>query len=143
MGLNVALGRMGSKNAYKRLFRQIIINYHKGYHVDLPDDEKLARISSCAGTQTRLAIKRHPGLKYFGKTNFPVILTYGQYDAYGNSRKYVMNRFPFASKSIIPASGHTPWKHNLKEFEKVLQLFYHPDGVYRSGQQIFHLFPSR
>jgi len=124
MGFNMVLGKMGSKNAYKRLFRQIIINYHKGYNVDLPDDEKLARISSCAGTQTRLAIMRHPGLKDVGKTVFPVIITYGQFDAYGNSRKYVHERFPFAHMVIIPDSGHTPWKHNLKDFNLVMNDFY-------------------
>ena len=129
MGFNVVLGKLGSSSAYRQLFRQIIINYHKGYNVQPPDREKLEKISSVAGTKTREAIKKHPALENFGKTPYPVIITYGQYDAYGKSREYVMKRFPYALISIIPASGHTPWKHNPKEFEKVLGLFYHPDGV--------------
>lgn len=124
MGLNTALGLLGSKKAYRNLFRQIIINYHKGYGVEPPDEKKLARINSRAGTKTRLAIKKHPPLGIFGKTPYPVIITYGQFDAYGTSRKWVIDRFPDAQLAIIPGSGHTPWKHNLPEFKIVLSAFY-------------------
>ncbi|MBN1145398.1 MAG: alpha/beta hydrolase [Bacteroidales bacterium] len=124
MGLNTAMGLLGNQQAYRRLFRQIIINYHKGYGVEPPDEKKLARINSRAGTKTRLAIKKHPPLGAFGKTPYPVIITYGQFDAYGKSRRWVINRFPGAQLEIIPGSGHTPWKHNLAEFKKVLLTFY-------------------
>lgn len=124
MGLNTAMGLMGSRHAYRRLFRQIIINYHKGYGVEPPDEEKLARINSRSGTKTRLAIKKHPPLGVFGKTSYPVIITYGQFDAYGKSRQWVIDRFPDAQLIIIPNSGHTPWKHNLTDFRNVLNSFY-------------------
>jgi proline iminopeptidase len=124
MGLNTILGLLGNQNAYRNLFRQIIINYHKGYNVEPPSDEKLARISARAGTQTRLMIKNAPPLKNFGKTPYPVMVTYGEFDAYGVSKKYVYERFPFAKFTIIPDSGHTPWKHNLPEFQSVLRFFY-------------------
>jgi hypothetical protein len=52
------------------------------------------------------------------------MITYGQYDAYGNSKEYVYKRFPQARSAIIPECGHTPWKHNLIEFEKILKEFY-------------------
>ncbi|MBN1144225.1 MAG: alpha/beta hydrolase [Bacteroidales bacterium] len=124
MGVNTALGLFGSSSAYRRLFRQIIINYHKGYNVEPPDPEKLARINAKAGTRTRNAIKKHPPLGVFGKTPYPVMITYGEFDAYGKSREFVLERFPFARTAIIPGSGHTPWKHNLKEFGKILNDFY-------------------
>lgn len=124
MGFHTVMGLLGSEKAYRKLFRQIIINYHKGYGVDPPDEEKLARINSRAGTQTRLAIKKHPPLDAFGKTPYPVIITYGQFDAYGNSRQWVIDRFPGARLFIVPESGHTPWKHNLEAFRDILNVFY-------------------
>ncbi len=124
MGINTALGLIGSSSAYRRLFRQIIINYHKGYNVEPPDNEKLTRINAKAGTQTRNAIKKHSPLGVFGKTPYPVMITYGEFDAYGKSREFVLERFPYARTAIIPGSGHTPWKHNLKEFGKILNDFY-------------------
>jgi proline iminopeptidase len=124
MAFNTGLGLLGNKKAYRNLFRQIIINYHKGYHVDPPDEQKLARISAKAGVNTRNAIKRAVPVDGLGKTNFPVIITYGEFDAYGVSRNYVLNRFPNAQKTIIPASGHTPWKHNFPAFKNVLADFY-------------------
>jgi proline iminopeptidase len=124
MGINTALGMLGSQRAYRQLFRQIIINYHKGYNVPPPDEQKLARISSIAGTFTRSAIRRHPDLEIFGKTSYPVIITYGEFDAYGKSKEFVFRRFPYARKAIIPASGHTPWKHNPVEFSKIVNDFY-------------------
>ncbi len=122
------MGLLGSQQAYRNLFRQIIINYHKGYGVEPPDEEKLARINSRAGTKTRLAIKKHPPLEVFGKTPYPVIITYGQFDAYGKSRQWIIGRFPDAQLTIIPNSGHTPWKHNLADFRNILQLFYSNTG---------------
>lgn len=124
MGLNSMLGLLGSSYAYRNLYRQVIINYHKGFNVPPPEPEKLARISSRAGNKTRRAIRQYPPLVPFGETPYPVIITYGQYDAYGASKNHVLSRFPGASTVIIPDCGHTPWKHNLIEFQKILQDFY-------------------
>ena len=38
--------------------------------------------------------------------------------------KYVYERFPEARFEIIPACGHTPWKHNPATFVKLLKDFY-------------------
>jgi proline iminopeptidase len=124
MGADALLGLLGSCSAYRRLYKQIIINYHKGFNVELPGPEKLARISSRAGNKTRQAIKKYPPLGIFGKTPYPVMITYGQYDAYGKSKEYVFERFPYAKTTIIPNCGHTPWKHNLPEFKKIVNDFY-------------------
>ncbi len=124
MGFDSFLGLLGSSKAYRRLFRQIIVNYHKGYNVPPPDPEKLAKISAHAGLKTRQAIKKYPPLGEFGATSYPVMITYGQYDAYGKSKEYVFNRFPEATKAIIPDCGHTPWKHNWPAFKEILKDFY-------------------
>jgi proline iminopeptidase len=124
MGINSLLGFLGSSSAYRRLYKQVIINYHKGFDVPPPEPEKLAKINSRAGNKTRQAIKQYPPLKDFGKTGYPVMITYGQSDAYGKSKEYTLNRFPLAELRIVPDCGHTPWKHNKPEFEKILNDFY-------------------
>ncbi len=124
MAFYTVMGMMGNKLAYRRLFRQIIINYHKGYAVAPPDEEKLKRINSKAGLYTRREIRKYPELPDFGVTPYPVIITYGQFDAYGSSKEFVLQRFEHATKIIIPKSGHTPWKHNLPGFLTVLDRFY-------------------
>jgi proline iminopeptidase len=124
MGINSLLGLLGSNNAYRRLFKQVIINYHKGFNVAPPEPEKLAKINSRAANKTRQVIRQYPPLPDFGKTPYPVMITYGQYDAYGKSKEYVFERFPFANTIFIPDCGHTPWKHNLSEFKKILNDFY-------------------
>lgn len=124
MGFNALLGALGSDRAYRRLFRQIIINYHKGYNVPPPDPDKLAKINSRVAMETRRNIKHHPVLEIFGKTSYPVMITYGESDAYGDSKVHVYKRFPQASRAIIPDCGHTPWKHNWNYFKKILGEFY-------------------
>lgn len=124
MAVNTVLGMIGDTMAYRRLFRQIIINYHKGFNVDPPDEEKLARIGARAGKLTRREIRLYPEIKPFGQTSYPVMITYGESDAFTQSRAYLLNLFPNALRAIIPSSGHTPWKHNLPAFQSILSSFY-------------------
>jgi proline iminopeptidase len=124
MGLNSLLGMLGSDKACRRLFKQVIINYHKGYAVDPPEPEKLAGIYAAPVNRTRPFILSYPPLGLFGHTNYPVIITYGDNDAYGKSREYVYDRFPGARFEVIPECGHTPWKHNPAAFQKLLKDFY-------------------
>lgn len=124
MGVNSLLCMLGSDKACRRLFRQVIINYHKGYHVDPPEPEKLAKINAAPVNRTRHFIVAHPPLGSFGHTGYPVIITYGDRDAYGKSRKYTYERFPHARFEVIPDCGHTPWKHNPVFFLKLLNDFY-------------------
>jgi proline iminopeptidase len=124
MGVNTMLGFLGSRSAYRRLFKQIIINYHKGYNVPPTDPEKLAKINARAGIKTRQAIKQYPPLNIVGDTIYPVMITYGQYDAYDKSKEYVLLRYPNAKTMIIPDSGHTPWKHSWPVFKHILSDFF-------------------
>ncbi|HLO58063.1 MAG TPA: alpha/beta hydrolase [Bacteroidales bacterium] len=124
MAVNTVLGYMGNKSAYSRLFRQIIINYHKGYNVEPPDEEKLKKITPVSGFNTRKEIRKAKPLPDRINLSCPVIITFGESDAYGNSKHYVLHRFPYATTSVIPHCGHTPWKHNPGGFQKVLSAFY-------------------
>jgi proline iminopeptidase len=124
MGMNSLLGRLGSNKACRRLFRQVIINYHKGFGVASPDEEKLAKINAGPVNKTRYSIIRHAPLEGFGPTPYPVIITFGDQDAYGISKKYTFSRFPEARNEQIPHCGHTPWKHNLPAFRRLLADFF-------------------
>jgi proline iminopeptidase len=124
MGVNSLLAMMGSDRACRRLFRQVIINYHKGYPVDPPEPEKLAKINAAPINRTRPFIVVHPPLGSFVHTDYPVIITYGDHDAYGKSKEYVYKRFPGARFEVIPECGHTPWKHNPAAFLELLKDFY-------------------
>jgi proline iminopeptidase len=131
MGVYSLLSLLGSSTAYRNLYKQVIINYHKGFNVESPGPEKLAKINIRAGNMTRRAINQYPPLAIVGKTLYPVMITYGQYDAYGSSKEYVFERFPGARVIIIPNCGHTPWKHNLAEFIKILFDFYVETPLFR------------
>lgn len=124
MGVNSLLGMLGSNCACRRLFRTVIINYHKGYHVDPPEPDKLAKINAPPVNRTRPFIVAYPPLSPFGHTNYPVMVTYGDNDAYGKSREFVYERFPEARFEVVPACGHTPWKHNPAFFLNLLKDFY-------------------
>ena len=124
MGMNSLLGMLGSNSACRRLFRQVILNYHKGFAIAPPEAEKLAKINAAPVNETRHSIIRHATLQNFGLTPYPVIITYGDQDAYGKSKEYTFSRFPGALREIIPHCGHTPWKHNLPRFKSILTQFY-------------------
>lgn len=124
MGVYTILGWLGCRKAYQLLVRQVIINYNKGYPVGPPDKEKLAKIKPVAIMKTRASIINYPQLEHFGRTPYPVIVTFGAYDIYKKSKEYTINRLPFAHVVTIPDCGHTPWKHNFPEFRKILAQFY-------------------
>jgi len=124
MGIDSVLGFLGSDKAYRRLYRQVIINYNKGYNIEPPDDEKLAGINARAGNLTRRNIKNYEFYRTSGQVAYPVMITFGQHDVYQKSRKYLTEQFPSASVVTIPNSGHTPWKHNWNAFREVIRQFY-------------------
>ncbi len=124
MGIHSLFGMLGSDRACRKLFRQVIINYHKGYSVDPPEPDKLAKINAAPVNRTRPFIIAHPPLSPFGRTSYPVIVSYGDNDAYGKSRESVFERFPYARFEVVPSCGHTPWKHNPAAFLKLVRDFY-------------------
>ncbi len=124
MGIHSFFGLLGSDKACRRVFRQVILIYHKGYHIDPPEPDKLAKINAAPVNRTRHFILAEPPVPGFGHTNYPVIVTYGEDDAYGKSRQYTYERFPEARFEVIPHCGHTPWKHNPEVFLNLIKDFY-------------------
>jgi CubicO group peptidase (beta-lactamase class C family) len=124
MGWNSLLGMMGNDGAHQKLFIQVMKNYHKGFNIPIPDAASFSKISSTPINKTRKSILNYPVLKQMKQPGFPIQITFGDQDIYGSSQQFTLNRYPSAHFTIIPASGHIPWKHNKEAFEKILLGFY-------------------
>ena len=124
MGWHSLLGMFGSDNAYRKLFKQVLKNYHQDYKSVEITDEFLSKIKSKPINKTRKEIIKYKPLPIFKKPNYPILITYGDNDIYGESKKEVTNRFPTSEIKTISNSGHIPWIHNLTEFNKILSEFY-------------------
>lgn len=124
MGWNSLLGMLGSDKAYRKLFSQVLKNYHKNYSEQEFKDEFLVKIFSKPINKTRKEIIKYKALIKFNNPNHPIIITYGENDIYGESKKELIKRFPTSKVKTIEKSGHIPWKHNLEEFNVILNKFY-------------------
>ncbi|MDX5481605.1 MAG: alpha/beta hydrolase, partial [Hymenobacteraceae bacterium] len=71
-------------------------------------------------TRTNLAVLLHPGLQQLSTPPFPITIAYGEDDIFGDTTRYVRERYPAARFITIPNSSHFPWLHNEEEFYKVL-----------------------
>lgn len=124
MGWHSFLGMMGSDNAYRKLFKQVMHNYHKGYNLLDVDEAFFDKIYAAPVNQTRKYILKYKNLAPSEKTGFPILITYGDNDIYGKSKQEVYSRFPNATFQIIKNCGHIPWKHTPEAFKMILQQFY-------------------
>lgn len=124
MGINSLFGMLGSNRAYKKLYNQVVKNYNKGYGGEGLSDEILEKINAESIDKTAKQISNHSMLEKIKNPKFPIIITYGDNDIYGESKKSVYGRLPTAEFFIIKNSGHFPWKHNLEKFGEIVKGFY-------------------
>ncbi|MEE1963929.1 alpha/beta hydrolase [Allomuricauda taeanensis] len=124
MGWNSMLGMLGSDKAYGKVFKQVLKNYHAGYNEFVADEGFLNKIHSQPINETRKEIVKYKPLSEFQNPGFPIQITYGDNDIYGESKNELIKRFPTAKVETIKNCGHIPWKHNLKVFETILSSFY-------------------
>lgn len=124
MGWNSFLGMLGSDKAYGKVFKQVLKNYYTDYCDLKLNNEFYTKIHSKPINKTRKEIRKYKSLKEVINPQFPILITYGDNDIYGESKKELPKRFPTASIKSIKKSGHIPWKHNYAEFEKILINFY-------------------
>lgn len=124
MGWNSLLGMFGSDKAYGKVFKQVLKNYHSGYTDFLPDEEFLDKIHAKPINKTRKEIVKYKPLDDFTNALFPIQITYGYNDIYGESKAELIRRFPSAKVDIIDECGHIPWKHNITAFKCIVGGFY-------------------
>lgn len=124
MNIYSALGVMGSNQAYRKFYRQAIRNFSRGFSETYPESFKISCIRAKAINQTTKKILQAPLLPEIILTGSKITITFGDNDIFGESKKYVIQRYPTAAILFIPASGHIPWSHNQKAFVKILEDHY-------------------
>jgi proline iminopeptidase len=123
MGWFSILGKLGSDKAYQKMFAMVLKNY-TGVETDSSTTEILKKVKSAPVNKTRKEIIKYHELKKMESHNFPIIITYGADDIYGDSYLYVYERYPNAQKKIIQDSGHIPWESNYSDYKEILIEFY-------------------
>ncbi|NRA49645.1 MAG: alpha/beta hydrolase [Phaeodactylibacter sp.] len=82
------------------------------------------RLTYLPYNKTRKEIVKYKFLTAFSKPDYPIMISYGENDIYGESKKELLKRFPTAKVETIEKCGHIAWKHNPSEFNKLLTAFY-------------------
>lgn len=124
MGINNLLGILGSDNAYKRLFRQVMKNYNDGFVETDGLDADFENLRATPINKTRPEIVKYPLLKKQLSPRFRITIVYGDQDIYTASKGFVIARYPTARVITIPKCGHIPWLHNPLEYSQILNVHY-------------------
>lgn len=124
MGWNSLLGMFGSDKAYQKMFKLVIRNYHKHYFEAEFEDAFFKKIHSEPVNKTRKEIVKYKFLSEFNNPDYPIMISYGENDIYGESKNELLKRFPTAKVETIEKCGHIAWKHNLSGFNNLLREFY-------------------
>ncbi|MFC6998013.1 alpha/beta fold hydrolase [Rufibacter roseus] len=124
MNMHAGMGLLGSDSGYKSFFWQALENFSRDFKESHPEDFGVDCIRAEAINLTQKSILAYPPLQQFQQAQVKITIAYGAQDIIGDSKKYVLERYPNAKVHTIPKSGHIPWSHNQKEFVKVLKEHY-------------------
>lgn len=124
MGWRSLLGALGSDRAYRRMFRQVLENYGASLAADPASYGWLDGVAADPVNKTRKNILAWPPLRQTDQSPFPVTITYGAKDIYGESRRHVTERYPGAEVFTISNSGHLPWIQQLEQFADIVMKHY-------------------
>ncbi len=135
MGFNSLLGMMGVDFGYKKVFANVWRYYFKDPK-DAPPANKdwLDGINAASVNSTRKNIIKMSNEKLNEKMKnikLPIILTYGKYDIYGESKTYSFERLVNAKVFEFENAGHLPWIQDKDAFIKVINNFYNGKGESR------------
>ena len=128
LGWNSLLGMMGSDKAYQKVFFIVMNNYHKNYSDISVNEEELRAVHADPVNITRKNIVSYKKLEPMTNPDFPIIVTYGDGDIYGESKTEVYERYPKAEFHVIEDCGHIAWIHNPEKFGEILSTFYSIDN---------------
>lgn len=124
MGINNLLGIMGSDNAYKRLFKQVMINYNNDFVKLENSGNEFENLKAAPINKTRPEIIKYPLLQKQLNPDYKITIVYGDQDIYQSSKDFVINRYPTANVFTIKNCGHIPWLHNPTDYKTILEKHY-------------------
>ena len=124
MGMNNLLGMLGSDNAYKRLFKQVMKNYNYDFIKTEHLGVDLGNLKADPINKTRPEIVKYSILNKQENPNYKISIVYGDRDIYKASKDFVINRYPTAKVWTIKNCGHIPWLHNPTEYKAILEKHY-------------------
>ncbi len=124
MGMNNLFGMLGSNNAYKRLFKQVMKNYNDDFIKTEKSAVDFDNLKAVAINKTRPEIVSYPILTKQESTDYKVTIVYGDQDIYKSSKDFVINRYPTAKLCTIKNCGHIPWLHNPSDYKEILSNHY-------------------
>jgi proline iminopeptidase len=125
MGIQSMFGMLGVDGAYRSLFKQVLENYNKGFDPTFKaSDAMVENVRAEPINKTRPHILEYPLLKNGVDYPFPIMVTYGEKDIYGESRLQVQHRYPKARFVVIEQAGHIAWRQNKNRFMGILTEFY-------------------
>lgn len=128
MGLNSIFGIMGFNFGYRNIFR-LVWKYYFRDPEQAPNAGKswLQGINAKAVIKTRKDIVK-TGIKEFEESfahfNIPVMITFGNYDIYGESKNFIRKRLPDSTFIEFENAGHLPWIQDKNAFISVINKFY-------------------
>jgi len=120
MNKNAFLASFGSDSETRMFYRHFAINSNKGFNVRPTAPLLLELATSAAVTGTTKEIIKYGILREFRKSHVKITVTFGDTDIYGESAKYVRERYPSAAFITIPQCGHMQWLHNENDFFKTI-----------------------
>lgn len=133
MGILSLFGILGSNLAYQNLFALVLSVYHRN-HNQQHQGSKAIEIDKASLTETIRAEpinKTRPFLQTYKSLpeivvdpQYPIVISFGQSDIYGQSKMKTMKRFPTAKIFEIEDSGHIPFLHNPSRFFSIVHDFY-------------------
>jgi pimeloyl-ACP methyl ester carboxylesterase len=107
------------------LFKKVLENYNKEFDPSFrATDAMVKNVRAEPINKTRSHIVEYHPLKDGIDYRFPIMITYGQKDIYGESRQSVRKRLPGATFIEFERAGHIAWRHNKKKFNNTLIEFY-------------------
>lgn len=117
MGLQSLFGMLGFDAAYRSLFKEFDPTF-------TASDGMVENVRAEPINKTRPNILEYPLLKNGVDYPFPVMVTYGEKDIYGDSKLHVKNRYPKARIVVIEHAGHIASRQNKNMFIRILDEFY-------------------
>lgn len=126
--LTFPFAMLGSDAAYRYDYGNVWRWYFRNPKEAPPADAAwLGGIHAAAVNGTRNEIVKLDAARLdaaFADCAFPVMVAFGRYDIYGESKEYTLRRFPKASIQLFENAGHLPWIQDRATFARIMGDYY-------------------